>query len=219
MEGNDDSFCCRFWRCRQPPTPVAPTGPVSVPPGQRLVVYVEIVGTFSKALFPALRVGYVVVPVDLIGAFSAARDAADMVPSTLYQAVLTEFIEEGHFARHVRRMRLLYAERCHALLEELRSQLGNILEIANGEAGMHLVGLLPPELKDTVISQQAAELGVSAMPLSRCCLKRPAKQGFILGYGATDRPQIRQGVRGLKLALEAKMGCRPFLELAERPNA
>src|SRR6266852_3138821 len=66
------------------------------------VIYI---GTFSKVMFPALRLGYVVVPKDLISAFSAARDAADVFSSTLYQAVLTDFIREGHFARHIRRMR------------------------------------------------------------------------------------------------------------------
>ena len=78
------------------------------------VVYV---GTFSKVLFPALRLGYVVVPKDMVAAFSAVREAADLFSSTLYQAVLTDFIREGHFARHLRRMRVLYMERRSVLVE------------------------------------------------------------------------------------------------------
>jgi GntR family transcriptional regulator/MocR family aminotransferase len=167
------------------------------------VIYV---GTFSKALFPALRVGYAVVPVDLIRAFSAARDAMDIFPPTLYQAVLTDFIQEGHFARHVRRMQVLYAQRCDALVEALRTQMADVLEVVSGEAGMHLVGLLPAGLKDVAISRLAAEIGVSAMPLSRCCLERPTRSGLVLGYGATDSVQIEQGVRKLKLILERAMG-------------
>jgi GntR family transcriptional regulator / MocR family aminotransferase len=84
------------------------------------VIYV---GTFSKMMFPALRVGYLVVPKDLVAAFSAARDAADVFSATLYQAVLTDFIREGHFARHIRRMRMLYVERRRTLAEEIRLQM------------------------------------------------------------------------------------------------
>jgi GntR family transcriptional regulator / MocR family aminotransferase len=159
------------------------------------VIYV---GTFSKALFPALRVGYMVVPPDLVDAFSGARSAMDVFPPTLYQAVLADFIEEGHFARHVRRMQMLYEERCKLLEEALSAELGSVLEIANGKAGTHLVALLPRGLRDTAVSARAAALGVSAVPLSSCCLKPAARGGLVLGYGAVDEAQIRQGVRTLR---------------------
>src|SRR2546428_489010 len=84
------------------------------------VIYI---GTFSKVMFPALRLGYVVVPTDLIRPFSAARDATDIFSSTLYQAVLTDFIEEGHFARHIRRMRMLYLDRRKTLTNAIDSQM------------------------------------------------------------------------------------------------
>ncbi len=87
------------------------------------VIYV---GTFSKVMFPALRLGYVVVPKDLVPAFSAARDAADIFSSTLYQAVLTDFIREGHFARHIRRMRMLYMDRRRALVNAIQDQMGDM---------------------------------------------------------------------------------------------
>ena len=123
------------------------------------VIYV---GTFSKVLFPALRLGYLVVPKDLVGAFSAARDAADIFSSTLYQAVLADFLREGHFARHIRRMRVLYGERRNALVDALQSQMGKLCEVVGGQAGMHLVALLPRGVNDVEVSRQASQWGVSA---------------------------------------------------------
>ncbi len=109
------------------------------------VIYV---GTFSKVMFPALRMGYVVVPKDLVPAFSAARDAADIFSSTLYQAVMTDFILEGHFARHIRRMRMLYSERRTALVNAIQLHMSDIARVVGDEAGMHLVALLPPGVND-----------------------------------------------------------------------
>ena len=85
------------------------------------VVYI---GTFSKVLFPALRVGYLVVPADLVRRFAAVREATDIFPPTLNQAVLADFIDQGHFARHLRRMRQLYRERRSVLVQALREELG-----------------------------------------------------------------------------------------------
>jgi GntR family transcriptional regulator / MocR family aminotransferase len=159
------------------------------------VIYI---GTFSKVLFPALRVGYVVVPKDLVTAFSAMRDAADIFSSTLYQAVLSEFIREGHFARHIRRMRMLYMERRKALVNALKTELGEMAEVIGAEAGMHLVGLLPPGIDDLAVAKDAAENGVSAMPLSSCYFRRPKRGGLILGYGGVSQRQIHEGVHKLR---------------------
>ena len=163
------------------------------------VIYI---GTFSKVMFPALRLGYVVVPKDLVHAFSAARDAADIFSSTLYQAVMTDFIHEGHFARHIRRMRMLYMERRRALVKAIHIQMGDMLEVIGAEAGMHLVALLPPGANDVVVSRKAAQMGVSAMPLSTCYLTPPARGGLILGYGGTNAHQIRDGVRKLRMSVQ-----------------
>jgi len=159
------------------------------------VIYV---GTFSKVMFPALRVGYLVVPKDLVSAFSAARDAADVFSATLYQAVLTDFIREGHFARHIRRMRMLYMERRRMLTEEIRSQMAGRLEVIGAEAGMHLAALLLRGSDDVAISKRAAASGVSATPLSTCYMKPPARGGLILGYGGANAQQIRAGIRKLR---------------------
>ena len=160
------------------------------------VIYV---GTFSKVMFPALRLGYLVVPRDLVPAFYGARDAADNFSSTLYQAVMTDFIREGHFARHIRKMRALYTERRTALLQAIHGQLNDKLEVIGTEAGMHLVALLPPGVDDVALSIKAAENGVSARPLSPCYASPPARGGLILGYGGADVQEIIEGVRRLKL--------------------
>ena len=162
------------------------------------VIYI---GTFSKVMFPALRLGYMVVPKDLTAAFSAARDASDIFSSTLYQAVMTDFIREGHFARHIRRMRMLYLERRSALVEAIQAQMNGALEVIGAEAGMHLVALLKPGIDDVEVSEKAVQLGVSAMPLSSCYTKPPARGGLILGYGGANTHQIHEGVRKLKLCI------------------
>jgi GntR family transcriptional regulator / MocR family aminotransferase len=149
-------------------------------------------------MFPALRLGYVVIPTDLVPAFSAARDAADIFSSTLYQAVMTDFIREGHFARHIRRMRMLYMEHRRSLVRAIGIHMGGLLEVVGAEAGMHLVALLPTGTNDVEISRLAAQRGISAMPLSSCCEKEPARGGLILGYGGANAHQIQEGIRTLK---------------------
>jgi GntR family transcriptional regulator/MocR family aminotransferase len=166
------------------------------------VIYV---GTFSKVMFPALRLGYVVVPKDLIPAFSAARDAADIFSSTLYQAVLTDFIREGHFARHIRRMRMLYMERRRALVNAIQIQMGDMAEVIGAEAGMHLVVLLPRGTDDVAVSRKAAQRGISAMPLSVCYSKAPTRNGLILGYGGANAHQIHDGIRKLRICVQGQI--------------
>jgi GntR family transcriptional regulator/MocR family aminotransferase len=163
------------------------------------VIYV---GTFSKVMFPALRLGYVVIPKDLVPAFSAARDAADVFSSTLYQLVMTDFIREGHFARHIRRMRMLYMDRRRTLAEAIKGEMGEACAVIGAEAGMHLVVLLPPGIDDVAVSKSAAGRGVSATPLSTCYLESGAKHGLILGYGGTNERQIRDGVRKLRESVD-----------------
>ncbi len=138
------------------------------------VVYM---GTFSKILFPALRPGYLVLPRVLLEPWGAGVAVNDGAPPTLPQAVATEFIREGHFARHIRRMRSLCAERREVLVEALRSELGDTIEIGQAEAGMHLHVRLPPGLDDHRAYERAAAGGVIAFPLSRYCARRPEEEG------------------------------------------
>jgi len=158
------------------------------------VIYI---GTFSKVLFPALRIGYIVVPADLAGRFAAVREAMDIFPPTLYQAVLADFLGEGHFGRHIRRMRLLYGERRAVLVEALRQEIGDALRVVGDAAGLHLTAMLPAGVDDRAIAEQAARQGLWAMPLSACCLDAPSP-GLVLGYGGTSRTEILDGVRRLR---------------------
>ncbi|HXE60290.1 MAG TPA: PLP-dependent aminotransferase family protein [Gemmatimonadaceae bacterium] len=165
------------------------------------VIYV---GTFSKVLFPALRLGYVIVPKDLAAAFSAMRDASDVFSSTLYQAVVNDFIREGHFARHIRRMRMIYMERRQVLVDALRAEAGERLEVVGAAAGLHLAALLRPGVSDAAVAERAARKSVLVTPLSSCCFKMPARGGLILGYGGTTPHEIRDGVKKLAACLETR---------------
>jgi GntR family transcriptional regulator/MocR family aminotransferase len=159
------------------------------------------VGTFSKVLFPALRLGYLVIPEDLVERFAAVRDATDIFPPSLPQAALADFIREGHFARHLRRMRGLYAERRAALVAAIHGELGEVLEPVGDDAGMHLVALFRGRRDDRTAALRAARMGLWAMPLSSCYSRRPARGGFVLGFGGSGPSEISAGVRRLRAAL------------------
>ena len=171
-------------------------------PGSR-VIYI---GTFSKTLFPSLRLGYVVIPPALVGRFLAVRQANDLCPSHLYQAALADFISAGHFTRHVRKTRQLYAERRDALAQALRGEFGldmerSEMEILGAEAGMHLVVTLPPGLSDQKISARAAQEGLWLWPLSAAYAGTKVRQGFILGFGGTRANEMPAQVRRLRKAM------------------
>ncbi len=157
-------------------------------------------GTFSKVLSPALRLGYLVAPPELVDTFLSAREAADQHSPMMEQAALAEFIAEGHYARHIRRMRMLYAERQEALVEAARALAGT-LDVEPGEAGLHLVGWLAEGLNDRDAARGAAQQGVDSRPLSDCCLRPSPRGGLMLGYAAFTPKEIREAVRRLSVAL------------------
>ncbi|HST19575.1 MAG TPA: PLP-dependent aminotransferase family protein [Blastocatellia bacterium] len=160
-------------------------------------------GTFSKVLFPSLRVGYMVVPPDMIDAFAAARGVLSRFTPSIDQAVLADFINEGHFARHIRRMRTLYAERQAVLVETARREMDDLIEVNPHEAGIHLVGWLADSVDDRKASEAAASEGVEAQALSSFSLKHRMRGGLLLGYAGYDKRQIRVGVRKLSTVLRA----------------
>ena len=162
------------------------------------VVYI---GTFSKILFPALRVGYLVIPPDLVARFCRIRQAMDILPAPLYQAVLHDFLQDGHFGRHVRRMRGVYAERRRVLVAAIARELGDTVELAGDRAGMHVVVLLPPDVHDHDVAVRAARRGISVIPLSSCYAGPRPRPGLVLGYGATPVADIPDAVRRLKAIL------------------
>jgi GntR family transcriptional regulator/MocR family aminotransferase len=152
-------------------------------------------GTFSKVLFPALRIGYLVIPKVLVRPFCVARDAMDIFPAPFLQEVLADFIREGHFSRHTRRMRVLYSSRQKSLLSALHSVLGFGAEIVGTDAGMHLVVLLPSTVDDLELGRRAAGVGLAVTPLSTCYHQPSGQKGLILGYAGVDERTIEASVK------------------------
>ncbi|WP_263352354.1 MocR-like pyridoxine biosynthesis transcription factor PdxR [Acidicapsa acidisoli] len=165
------------------------------------VIYI---GTFSKVLFPSLRLGYIVIPPDLVERFVSVRHVMDIFPPYLYQEVLSDFINEGHFTRHIRRMRQTYGEKRTALVESLKAEFGHELEIHGAEAGMHLTMTLQSGLRDTEIAARAARERLWLWPLSPSYLGEKHQNGFILGFGSIPRDQIPGNVRRLRAIISSK---------------
>jgi GntR family transcriptional regulator/MocR family aminotransferase len=159
-------------------------------------------GTFSKVLFPALRLGYLIVPGPIVDHFVAARRLMDRHSPTLDQITLTDFLLEGHFARHIRRMRALYEQRRDILVEKASQELGEWIELGTTSTGLHLVGRLQEGLDDRVVAKLAAENGVDVPPLSIYYLQAPKQGGLLFGYGGVNERKIEEGVQRLKRALQ-----------------
>jgi GntR family transcriptional regulator/MocR family aminotransferase len=161
------------------------------------VIYV---GTFSKVLFPALRIGYMILPAGLVDPFLKVRRMIDIHSPMLEQGVLADFMIEGHFTRHLRRMRTLYAERRSALLKAA-SKLP--LEIDSPEAGIHCIGWLPDGMDDVAVADKAAEYQLHLTPISSFCIEPLNRKGLLLGYGGYDVHEIKNGVRRLGALLHS----------------
>ena len=170
------------------------------------------VGTFSKSLFPALRLGYLLVPPALVGVFRTIMSKfLQGVPSHT-QAVVAEFIDEGHFAAHVRRMRLVYQERHKTLLEAAQQRLGGLLEVAPTRSGLHTVARLDDALPELMVSREADAAGISASPIGRFALAPVGINGLVLGFGGVPPAAIRQGVDTLAQVLERLRAVRSGLK-------
>lgn len=160
------------------------------------------VGTFSKVMFPALRIGYLVLPKRLVRAFCIARQTMDFCPPYLSQAAMADFIEEGHFVRHVRRMRRIHSERQSIMIDTVRREFGDTLEIANTDSGLNLVLWLPPKVDDVEIQRRAWSEGIFTFPVSSIFYTTPnARSGLFLGFAGLTPQKIRSGVRGLRIAM------------------
>lgn len=160
-------------------------------------------GSFNEVLFPALRLGYLVVPPALVEVFAAAQSASMRHAPLIDQAILCNFITEGHFARHIRRMRELYAERLSVLLEAAGQRLSGLLEISQVEAGLQTVGWLKCGMGARQAAAAAAKRDVEVVPLSRYAWGRSRHDGLVLGFAAVDSRELRRGVEQLAQALEA----------------
>jgi GntR family transcriptional regulator/MocR family aminotransferase len=170
--------------------------------------HVLFAGSFSKVLFPSLRLGYLVVPPDLVDRFAATKSVTSRHPPLLEQAVLCDFISAGHFARHLRRMREVYAERLAVLLDGSRKHLIGLLDVSQLEAGLQTAGWLRSGLDSESAARAAAARGVEVTPLGRYSRGRLAREGLQLGFAAVDAAEIRRGVRELATALEMESKAR-----------
>jgi GntR family transcriptional regulator/MocR family aminotransferase len=161
-------------------------------------------GSFSKVLFPSLRLGYLVIPKHLASLFAATISLTTRHTPLPEQAVLCDFITEGHFGRHLRRMREVYAERLSVLLECAQERLGGLLDISAIEAGLQTVGWLGEGMNGESATRAAAARDVEVFPLSRYSRGKVAREGLQLGFAAVDPREIRRGVLDLATALEGE---------------
>lgn len=166
------------------------------------VIYI---GTFSKVLFPSIRIGYLVVPEALVEPLTAGQAALGAMPSALVQPVLAGFIEEGYFATHVRRMRRLYAARQAALVTAVKTHLDDLLTVTPDDAGLHVMaGLKAPlaeRLGDQGAARVAAAAGIGVVPLANYFYGPATRQGLMLGYAGVPEEEIDHGARRLANAL------------------
>jgi GntR family transcriptional regulator/MocR family aminotransferase len=158
------------------------------------VIYV---GTFSKILFPALRVGYMVVPAPLARVFARAKWLADRQTPILEQRVLTDFITEGHLERHLRRMRTLYDRRRQTLVRALKHHFGERVEILGENTGMHLMVRLQTKWSDQEVVERAKREGVGVVSASLYYLKNGRPDEFVIGYASLSERKIQEGIRRL----------------------
>src|SRR6202142_554442 len=176
--------------------------PIPALQGLDRAAVVIFAGSFTDALFPALRLAYLVVPSDMVDIFAAAESVSTHHPPLIDQAILCDFISDGHFARHVRRMRELYAERLSVLVESARERLSGLLEIPAVEAGLRTVGWLQGGIRAEQAARAAAKYDVEVVPLERYAYGRSKHNGLMLGFAAVDARELRRGVEQLARALE-----------------
>jgi GntR family transcriptional regulator/MocR family aminotransferase len=151
-------------------------------------------GSFNKLLFPALRLGYLVVPPSLVDPLAALRSALGVHAAALDQAVLCDFIVGGHLFRHVRRMRRIYAARREALVDAVDRRLGGVLALSDTEAGLQVPGRLLIPLASQSVAAAAAGDGVFVAPLAAYARRSLRADGLVLGFAAIDEREIRSGV-------------------------
>jgi GntR family transcriptional regulator/MocR family aminotransferase len=163
------------------------------------VIYI---GTFNKSLFPGLRLGYVVVPPSLLPAFVAARYLMDRHPPTLCQAVAAAFMEEGHFAAHIRRMREMYRDQRDALVASITRRLAGHLTVEPPDQGMHLVAYTRRGLSDIAVERAAREHGVIVRAMSSLYVEAPVQSALMLGFSGYPRPVIAPAIARLARAFE-----------------
>lgn len=165
---------------------------------------VIFLGSFSKVLFPALRLGYMVLPLPLLNPVLALRVAVDFHPPALIQATLCTFITEGHLGRHIRRMREMYANRLGALQQAARRHLGGLLDLSPVQAGLSTVGFLRNGMSSPRAERAATDKGIEVLGLHRFTLQNKGLNGLLMGFAAFGEREIGQAIISLAVALESR---------------
>jgi GntR family transcriptional regulator/MocR family aminotransferase len=180
------------------------------------VIYV---GTFTKMLFNAIRLGFMVVPERLVHTIEIARSFVDCHPATLEQAVLAQFITDGHFGHHVQKMRSIYSERLKILRDASADRLSEFLDIENAAAGIRTIGWLKHEGSDQQIAQRASHAGLEIVPLSSFAGQHKQRPGLVLGFAACDENELKRGVAVLhKLLASMPRPARPDSPMVFPPD-
>ncbi|HWE86522.1 MAG TPA: PLP-dependent aminotransferase family protein [Terracidiphilus sp.] len=156
------------------------------------VVYI---GTFSRTIFPALRIGYLVAPESLLPAFTAAKWLSDLHSATLEQQTLAEFISNGMYERHLRQLRRRNSARRQALLGAIQQFLGDRVEVTGDGAGAQVVLRSRKRVSEKSAMDLAAKRGVGIYGISHCYLKHPSPPGFLIGYARLNEREIHEGIR------------------------
>ena len=162
-------------------------------------------GSFSKVLYPGLKLGYLVVPKRLVTAFKQAHYDLNRPGQLPLQAALAEFIELGHFATALRRARHSYAERRHCLLDALQPCLGQHAQITGAEQGLHLCLRLPTGVDDKALALRIGNLGLTVRALSAYCLERTDAKGLVIGYGYAPLADIARYGTVLAKAIQSAL--------------
>lgn len=172
------------------------------------VIYV---GTFSKSLFPSLRLGYLLVPPSLVDTVKAVMSQLLQGVPTVVQALVAEFIDEGHFSSHLRRMRRIYAERHDALCAAAGRRLAGLLEVVPSHSGLHTIARFQAALSEQDVVEAARQRAITVSAITRFSLTPPSgggASGLVLGFGAVRPPDIEQGVEVLGQVMEQLCAAR-----------
>ncbi len=164
--------------------------------------------SFNRVLAPGIRLGYVVVPADLVDAFGAAQQALGYHVPTPLQHMVANFMESGDLAAHLRRMRLIYQERAELLAHCLREQFGDLFEVPDIQAGLYLTMFSRSDIDDVAISNAALRYKLDVPALSRYCRSDQVLRGFIYGFGNTPPARIPRCVKNFAKAVDAVAGSR-----------
>ncbi|GBF27369.1 HTH-type transcriptional regulatory protein GabR [bacterium MnTg02] len=176
--------------------------PIAALQGLRKSSNVIYVGTFSKALLPGLRLGYMAVPPALTSAIKALQRSTGHYASAGLQIAAAEFINAGHYRSHVRRMQSLYHKRRDTLISAIDSELPGLLTPLRPQGGMQLAGFLPKRRDDTALAEMLIKEGVEVDPLSSFFIGRPKQRGFLMGYAAWPEDQIEHAIKTMRVVLE-----------------